>query len=161
MLWAGWPEHEGDGRAKRRDLRQRQIDKDHFAGEDLNAEIGVDADQHTATRNGGQRNCSGIDHRIAAADVRRFDVRVEQRNVIARLAAARRPDAASVTTDALQPCSRRRQRRVPARAVRARRCRTPRARMVSTIPARCEGLGGTPGLVSIKPTKSRRKRRAK
>ncbi len=38
-------EHEGDGRAERRDLRQRQIDEDDFARQHLDAEIGVDADE--------------------------------------------------------------------------------------------------------------------
>jgi hypothetical protein len=32
---------------------------------------------------------------------------------------------------------------------------------VRTMPARCAGLGGTPGFTSMKPTKSNRKRRAK
>ena len=39
------PEEEGDGRAERRNLRQREIDKDDFAAENLNAEIGMDTDQ--------------------------------------------------------------------------------------------------------------------
>ena len=38
-------EHECHRRAERRDLRERQIDKDHFAGKHLNAEIGMDADK--------------------------------------------------------------------------------------------------------------------
>ena len=32
-------------RAERRDLRQRQIDENDFAGQDLNAEIRMDADE--------------------------------------------------------------------------------------------------------------------
>jgi hypothetical protein len=51
-------EHECDGRTKGRDLRQRQIDENDFAREYLDAEICVDADETTATRNDGQRNVS-------------------------------------------------------------------------------------------------------
>ena len=62
-------EHEGDGRTQRRDLRQRQIDKDHFAGQHLNAEIGVDADQAHRHQEGRPEKLQGIDHRMAAAAV--------------------------------------------------------------------------------------------
>jgi hypothetical protein len=37
--------HEGNGRAKRRDLRQRQIDKDDLAREDLDTKVSVDTDE--------------------------------------------------------------------------------------------------------------------
>jgi hypothetical protein len=39
------PEHEGDRRAKRGDLREREIDEHDVTGEHLDAEIGVDADE--------------------------------------------------------------------------------------------------------------------
>jgi hypothetical protein len=37
--------HECHSRAERRDLRERQINEDDFASEDLDAEIGVDTDE--------------------------------------------------------------------------------------------------------------------
>ena len=37
------PEPDGDRRAERRDLRQREVDEDHAALDDVQAEIGVDA----------------------------------------------------------------------------------------------------------------------
>ena len=39
------PEQEGDGRTQSRNLRQREIDEDDFAAKNLDAEIGMDADQ--------------------------------------------------------------------------------------------------------------------
>ena len=62
-------EHEGDGRTQRRDLGQRQIDEDHFAGQYLNAEIGVDADQAHRHQKRRPEKLQRIDHRIAAAAV--------------------------------------------------------------------------------------------
>ena len=62
-------EHERNGRAKRRDLCQRQIDEDHFAGQNLNAEIGVDADQAHRHQKRRPEKLQCIDHRIAAAAV--------------------------------------------------------------------------------------------
>ena len=62
-------EHEGDRRAERRDLRERQIDEDHFARQDLNAEIGVDADQAYRHQERRPEKCERLDHRVAAADV--------------------------------------------------------------------------------------------
>ena len=62
-------EHEGDGRAKRRDLCQRQIDEDHFARQHLNAEIGMDADQAHGHQERRPEELQRIDHRVAAAAV--------------------------------------------------------------------------------------------
>ena len=62
--------HEGNGRTQRRDLRQRQIDEDHFASQHLNSKISVDADQTHRHQEGGPEELQGIDHRLAAAAVR-------------------------------------------------------------------------------------------
>ena len=43
---------EGDGDAERRDLGQRQIHEDHAAGEDMEAEVDVNARQHEAGEEG-------------------------------------------------------------------------------------------------------------
>ena len=64
----GMAEHECHRRAERRDLRERQIDKDDFAGEDLDAEIGVDADQAYRHQERGPKECEGFGHRAANAD---------------------------------------------------------------------------------------------
>ena len=66
----GMTEHEGDRRAERRDLRERQIDEDHFASEDLNAEIGVDADKTYGHQERRPEKYEWLDHRTAAADFR-------------------------------------------------------------------------------------------
>ena len=63
-------EHECDRRAERRDLRERQIDKDHFAGKHLDAEIGVDADKRDRHQERRPEKNERLDHRLAAADVR-------------------------------------------------------------------------------------------
>ena len=60
-------EHEGHGRAERRDLRQRQIDEDDFAGEHLNAEIGVDADEAYRHQERRPEKFERLAHRFAAA----------------------------------------------------------------------------------------------
>jgi hypothetical protein len=57
----GMSEHERRGRAERGDLRQCEIDEDYFAGEHLDAEIGVDAgeaDSHQERRH-QKRKCLG------------------------------------------------------------------------------------------------------
>ena len=77
-------EHEGDRRAERRDLRQRQIDEDDFAREHLNAEIGVDADQAHRHQEWRPEKCKRLDHR-GRRRCQRLDVDVEQRDVVARL----------------------------------------------------------------------------
>ena len=61
----GMTEHECDRRAKRRDLRERQIDKDYFASKNLDPEIGVDADQAYCHQKRRQEKNEGIDHRMA------------------------------------------------------------------------------------------------
>ena len=60
-------EQKRHGRAERRDLRQRQIDEDDIAGEDLDAEISVDADKahRDQERRPEEGQCFG--HRAAAA----------------------------------------------------------------------------------------------
>ena len=63
-------EHECHRRAERRDLRQRQIDKDDFAGKHLDAEIGVDADKTYRHQERRPEKNERLDHRLAAADVR-------------------------------------------------------------------------------------------
>ena len=63
-------EHECYRRTERRDLRERQIDKDHFAGKDQDPEIGVDADQSYRHKEGLPEKLDDIGHRFAAADVR-------------------------------------------------------------------------------------------
>ena len=62
-------EYERYRRAKRRNLRERQIDEDHFAGKDLNAEIGMDTDQADSHEKRRPEKLHCIDHRIAAAAV--------------------------------------------------------------------------------------------
>ena len=78
----GMAEHECHRRAERRDLRERQIDKDDFAGEDLDAEIGVDADQAYRHQERGPKECEGLGHRAVNADFQRCDIGVEQRDVV-------------------------------------------------------------------------------
>ena len=63
-------EHECYRRTERRDLRERQIDKDHFAGKDQDPEIGVDADQAYRHQEGWPEELERLNHRFAAADVR-------------------------------------------------------------------------------------------
>ena len=63
-------EHECHRRTERRDLRERQIDKDHFAGKDQDAEIGMDADKTHRHQEGRPEKLERLDHRLAAADVR-------------------------------------------------------------------------------------------
>ena len=60
-------EHEGGGRAERRDLRQRQIDEDDFARQHLDAEIGVDADEADRHEERRPEECERVDHRAAAS----------------------------------------------------------------------------------------------
>ena len=60
-------EHEGDGGAERRDLREREIDEDDVAGQHLDAEIGVDADQAERHQKARPQECERVDHRIAVA----------------------------------------------------------------------------------------------
>ena len=60
--------HECDRGAKRRDLRERQINKDYFASKNLDPEIGVDADQTCCHEKWRQEKNEGIDHRMATAD---------------------------------------------------------------------------------------------
>ena len=62
-------EHEGHSRAKRRDLRERQINEDHFARKDLNAEISMNADQADGHEERRPEKLKCIDHRVAAAAV--------------------------------------------------------------------------------------------
>ena len=63
-------EHECHRRTERRDLRERQVDKDHFAGKDQDPEIGVDADQAYRHQEGRPEKLDDIGHRFSAADVR-------------------------------------------------------------------------------------------
>ena len=59
--------HECDRCPERCDLRQRQVDKNHFANQDHNAEIGVDPHQAHRHQEGRPEKLQGIDHRMAAA----------------------------------------------------------------------------------------------
>ena len=63
-------EHESYRRAKRRDLCQRQIDKDDFAGQHLDAEIGVDTDKAYRHQERRPEKQHWFDHRVATGDVR-------------------------------------------------------------------------------------------
>ena len=65
----GMTEHEGHRRAKRRDLGERQIDEDHFAGKHLDAEIGVDADETDRHQERRPQQCQRFAHRAPAADL--------------------------------------------------------------------------------------------
>src|SRR5450830_1787173 len=152
-------EHECHSRAKRRDLRERQIDKDHFASKHLDSEISMDADKRDRHQERRPEKNERLDHHLAAADVRAstFASNSEMYSPVRGNAST---DAASVTTDAPALLATKATSRSGSCGSRTT-IRTPRARMVWTIPARCEGLGGTPGLVSINPTKSSRNRRAK
>ena len=76
-------EHEGDRRAERGDLRERQIDEDDFARQHLDAEIGVDADETDRHEERRPEKCERLAHRAAAGQ--RRDIGVEQRDVIAGL----------------------------------------------------------------------------
>ena len=60
-------EHERDGRAERRDLRQREIDEHDVAGQHLDAEIGVDADQAERHQERRPQELERGHHRVAAA----------------------------------------------------------------------------------------------
>ena len=71
-------EHEGHGRAERRDLRQREIDEDDIAGEHLDAEIGVDADEADRDQEGWPQKSERLGHRATAAAAQRRDIGVEQ-----------------------------------------------------------------------------------
>ena len=160
MLWRRMAEHERHRRAERRDLRESQIDKDHFAGEDLDAEIGMDADKahrHQERRPEELRVPRSSPAPPLMPAPRRWH-RTARCN--RRSPAVRRPTRRA-SRPSPRPCLLRMRRRVPARAARARRSGRRVARMVWTIPASCEGLGGTPGLISIKSTKFSRNRRAK
>ena len=63
-------EHECHRRAKRGDLRERQIDKDHFASKHLDTEISMDADKRDRHQERRPEKNERLDHRLAAADVR-------------------------------------------------------------------------------------------
>jgi hypothetical protein len=60
-------EHERGGRAERRDLRQREIDEDHFARQHLDAEIRMDAGQAHRHQEREQQERERLAHRAAAA----------------------------------------------------------------------------------------------
>ena len=62
-------EHEGHRGAERRDLRQRQVDKDDLARQHLDAEIDVDADQTNRNQECRQKKYQGLDHCTPAAAV--------------------------------------------------------------------------------------------
>ena len=62
-------EHECDGRTKRCDLRQRQIDENDFAREHLDAEICVDADETNRHQERRPEKCQRLNHLIAAAAI--------------------------------------------------------------------------------------------
>ncbi|MEJ0076862.1 MAG: hypothetical protein WDO17_15715 [Alphaproteobacteria bacterium] len=53
--------------AERRDLRQREVDEDHFARQDLDAEIGVDADEAYGNEKWQPEEGERVAHRAAAA----------------------------------------------------------------------------------------------
>jgi hypothetical protein len=55
-------EEEGRGRAERGDLRQREVDEDHVAAQDVQPEIRVDADQRDAGSRGQREEGEGVDH---------------------------------------------------------------------------------------------------
>ena len=93
----GMAEHEGDRRAERRDLRQREIDEHDVAGQHLDAEIGVDADEaegHQKRRPQKRRAPSSCALRRRQ---QRGDVGVEQRKIVVAPGSAP-TDAASTTT---------------------------------------------------------------
>ncbi len=60
-------EHERDGRAERRDLRQREVDEHDVAGQHLDAEIGVDADQAERHQERRPQELERRHHGLAAA----------------------------------------------------------------------------------------------
>ena len=136
-------EHEGDGRTKRRDLRQRQIDENDFARKYLDAEISVDADKTNRHQERRPEKCERLNHLIAAADAGpQHWCRTARCN--RRSSAARRPKRPA-SRSMLRPCPPQRPRRASGSCGSRTTIRTSRARMVRIIPARCEGLGGTPG----------------
>src|SRR4029453_2453266 len=63
-------EHECDRRAKRRNLRKRQIDEDNFSSQNHDAEISMDADQADRHQKRGPEELDDIDHRLVAAFVK-------------------------------------------------------------------------------------------
>jgi hypothetical protein len=60
-------EHEGNGRAERGDLGQREIDEDDIAREHLDAEVGVDTDKTHRYQEGWPEKSERLGHRAAAA----------------------------------------------------------------------------------------------
>src|SRR5262249_32258178 len=145
-------EHERDSRAQRGDLRQGQIDKDHFTGQHLNAEIGVDADQADRHQERRPEGLQRIAHRVGDAAVRALaSASHSEKEYSVR---GRAPtEAASVTTCAPALLATKATSRSGSLGSRMM-MRAPFVRMSRTMPARCDGLGGTPGLFSMKPTKS-------
>ena len=92
-------EHERDRRAERRDLREREIDEDDVAGQHLDAEIGVDADQAERHQERRPQQRERVAHHALGRREQRGDVGVEQRQIVVRAPAARRP-----TPPAPRPC---------------------------------------------------------
>ncbi len=60
-------EHEGNGCAERRDLRQREIDEYDIAGEYLDPEISMDADETHRHQKGWPEKSKRFGHLAAAA----------------------------------------------------------------------------------------------
>ena len=60
-------EHEGDGGAERRDLREREIDEDDLAAQHLDAEIGVNPDQAERDQERRPQQLKRVAHRPACA----------------------------------------------------------------------------------------------
>ena len=63
-------EQERDCCAERRNLRQREIDKDDFAAKNLNAEIDMDTDEAHGHQKSRPEKPEYFDHRVIAADTR-------------------------------------------------------------------------------------------
>ena len=143
-----------DGGAERRDLREREVDEDDPALDDVHAQVGVDARQDQAgderrrqeLEDGDRESCLLPLRRLDGADVGSIDVVVEQLDVVGRL--LRRPD-------------RRRQDQTFAAGLRAMEFGVFRSKYGSTrisltcwalhrlITSRvCCGVGGMPGLGS-------------
>ena len=117
----GMAKHERHRCTERRDLRQREIDKDDAAPENLDAEIDMDTNEahgHQKSRPEKQE-CFG--HRVAAADDQRFHIGVEHRNVIVRT--RQRADRGSLKSPLTRPPEPlQRPRRARAHAARGSRC---------------------------------------
>src|SRR4029077_5777195 len=152
-------EHEGHRCAQRRDLRQREVDEDDVAREHLNPEIGVDADEAHRHQEGRPDKSDRFDHLDPAA-LTSAATSVSNKARKSPVPGSAPTEVATTPTDApVLPATKATSRSGSCGSRTTRR--TLRACIFSMMPARCDGVDGTPGLISRKSMKSSRNLRAK